>query len=200
MSIVGGSVCHVDARGSDHMCGGGSRMSVGSTASETEVSWLNDAIRSSIKYSTCTKRRIVAILTTVSGKSFVGWNGPPKTFEGYCDPCPRINSMSGEDMHLCPAVHAEMSAVLTASHSQDIRGSTLTLSCGLPCKDCMKELIFMGVARIRSPYPIEIFARRDGFKDDVGTYNFGLSFRMMLTAGIIYEHDPRIVKGVDLDE
>jgi deoxycytidylate deaminase len=77
-----------------------------------------------------------------------GANGPPFPLR-VCNPCPREDSHKGEDYHLCRSVHAERQAILLAARrGQCTEGSTLYLYMGVPCKDCMVELVQAGVSEI----------------------------------------------------
>jgi len=135
---------------------------------------------------TCSKRKVGAVLELKNGIFVQGWNGPPKGMEEYCTVCPRGEVRSGEAMDLCPAVHGEMRALLRAL-GNDTRGSTLYLTCGLPCKDCMTELAECGISKIVSPYPLTLYPA-------CGYHNFPLADKIRLASGIEYIYDEEIVK------
>lgn len=113
------------------------------------------------KKSPCLSRQIGAIL--VRDKSIVatGYNGPPRGCD-HCDrritvqgipqmKCPRKfwGYKSGEGLEHCPAVHAEMNAVIAAARiGASTLGSTLYMNCVIPCKQCMGILINAGVKEI----------------------------------------------------
>ena len=151
-------------------------------------------LRLGLEISTCVKRPISAVLW-ISGMPFVmGANGPPLCFKEYCIPCPRMDSPSGMDMEICPAVHGEMAAILNAARSGIItEGSVLFMSCGLPCKDCMKEIIAAGVKHIVSPYAFDWVEREDKFRN-ADVYNFKLSYEMMVRCGVEYHHVPGLME------
>lgn len=67
--------------------------------------------KESIKMSTCKKKQLGCVLLTNNRRVIHGSNGPPSLIN-ECDPCPRLNSHSGTDLHLCKAVHAERYAIL----------------------------------------------------------------------------------------
>jgi deoxycytidylate deaminase len=160
-----------------------------------DISTINAALEVAMKHATCTKKSIGAILSLDNAIISLGYNGPPDSFRKYCIPCPRLNSPSGTDMDLCPAVHAEMRVILNAH--RDVRGAIMYITCGLPCKDCMKEIIEAGIVKIVSPYPLnteDTEDRGDGYKSGE-SYNFNLSYEMMKSAGIEYVHDECLVKG-----
>ena len=65
--------------------------------------------------------------------------------------CPRkvLGYPSGKGLHLCAAAHSEINALLTAArHGIGTKDGTLYCYCGVPCKDCMKEIINAGIRRI----------------------------------------------------
>jgi len=160
-----------------------------------DVSTINAVLEVALNHANCTKKAIGACISVGNIIVGVGNNGPPDSFKEYCQPCPRLNSPSGTDMNLCPAVHAEMRAILNAH--KDVRGGILYITCGLPCKDCMKEIIVAGIVKIVSPYPLnteDTEDRGDGYKSGE-SYNFNLSYEMMIAAGIEYVHDERLIKG-----
>jgi dCMP deaminase len=121
--------------------------------------------------SKCLSRRIGAIL--VQDKSIVstGYNGPPSgiprcdnrweldkefatKYDGYRQDkvtkgiCPRriIGFNSGEGLGICPASHAEVNTIINAAKNGICtKGSTLYMSCGIPCSNCLKEIINAGI-------------------------------------------------------
>ena len=99
-------------------------------------------------YSTCLKRKLGCVLVTSSGLSIDGTNGPPHGLR-KCKTCPRIHSKSGTDIHLCRAVHAERATLLKAA-MYGIATNNAKLYCyfGVPCKDCLLEIIAAGVSEI----------------------------------------------------
>jgi len=100
--------------------------------------------------SRCKKRQLGCILVDIDGGIIEGTNGAPVPLKA-CDPCPRmvINSISGADLDLCRAVHAERQALLIAArYGIKTCGSKLYSYMGVPCKDCMIELIEAGVSEI----------------------------------------------------
>lgn len=104
--------------------------------------------KKSADYSTCKKRHVGCIILLSDGRIVTGYNGPPYSLS-TCNPCPRLNSKSGTDLHLCRAVHAERRAMINAARwDRSIIDSTLYLYTGVPCKDCLIELIEAGVKRI----------------------------------------------------
>jgi len=65
--------------------------------------------------------------------------------------CPRrvIGYSSGEGLHICPASHAEVNTIINAAKNGiTTKGATLFMSCGIPCCNCLKEIINSGVKEI----------------------------------------------------
>ena len=130
--------------------------------------------RQAARNSKCLSRRIGSVL--VRGKSIIstGYNGPP-TGVPRCDNrwtldkdfaakyveyrkdkevkgvCPRhiIGFASGEGLEICPAIHSEVNTILQAAKNGICtEDSTLYMSCGIPCSNCLKEIINAGVKEI----------------------------------------------------
>lgn len=102
--------------------------------------------------SRCKKRQLgcVLVLDNGDGSYIEGTNGAPLSLKS-CDPCPRIvrNSISGADLDLCKAVHAERQTLLKAAkYGHKTEGAKLYSYMGVPCKDCMLELIEAGISEI----------------------------------------------------
>jgi deoxycytidylate deaminase len=98
-------------------------------------------------------------------------------------------------MDICTAVHGEIAALLQAAiDGVSTMDGVLFISCALPCKDCMKEIIRAGIKYIVSPYKLDYVVRADRFAD-AKLYNFPLSRQMMEECGIEWIHEPRLVKG-----
>ncbi|MFA5238350.1 MAG: dCMP deaminase family protein [Phycisphaerae bacterium] len=65
--------------------------------------------------------------------------------------CPRklAGYGSGKGLEVCPAVHAERNAILTAAaNGVSTKGTTLYCFCPYPCADCCKEIINAGIKKI----------------------------------------------------
>ena len=65
--------------------------------------------------------------------------------------CPRqaLGYKSGQGLHLCQAGHSERNALIQAGRNGiSTRDTILYCYCGLPCKDCMIEIINSGVKTI----------------------------------------------------
>ena len=122
-----------------------------------------EACVEAMKYSRCLSRQIGAIIVVNGLIRSMGYNGPPATItacnKGWykemmgreVDMCPRIHMgyESGEGLHKCIAVHAERSALIHAARNGvNINGGTMFMTCGIPCKDCMVEIIEAGIDEI----------------------------------------------------
>lgn len=127
-------------------------------------------------WSSCLSQPIGAIL--VRGKTIIatGYNGPPRGIPhcgaarrksdiimfhrlgeqiepvyGDDSMCPRqrLGFSSGDGLELCPAVHAEANCISNAARTGVVTdGSTLYVSCGIPCKDCLGKLINAGITEV----------------------------------------------------
>lgn len=124
--------------------------------------------------SKCLSRRIGAVLVWDKGIISTGYNGPPrgvpkcdlrwkldKDFAAkYADKaegketagiCPRyvIGFESGKGLEICPAGHAERNALINAARKGiKTKGTTLYMTCGVPCTPCLVEIINAGVKEI----------------------------------------------------
>lgn len=99
--------------------------------------------------STCSKKQLGCALVFTRGRKghVTGFNGPPHPLE-RCAPCPRLLS-HGTDLEKCRAVHAERQVLLLAAKfGFCAKDAVLYSYMGVPCKDCMLELIQAGVAEI----------------------------------------------------
>lgn len=65
--------------------------------------------------------------------------------------CPRqiLGFKSGEGLDSCVAGHAERNSLINAARNGiSTKGATLYMSCGIPCGDCLIEIINAGVLEI----------------------------------------------------
>lgn len=125
--------------------------------------------------SKCLSRRIGAVLVWDKGIISTGYNGPPRgiprcdkrwiidkefalkylpmvddpnDLEGKCPRYP-IGFKSGQGLEICPAGHAERNALINAARKGiQTKGTTLYMSCGIPCSPCLVEIINAGVKEI----------------------------------------------------
>lgn len=128
--------------------------------------------RQAARNSKCFSRRIGAVV--VKDKSIVstGYNSPPRGVP-TCDQrwnidksledkperelkylihkCPRqvLGYKSGEGMELCPASHAEESAIVNCARMGICtKGASLYLTCGIPCSKCAVKIINSGIEEV----------------------------------------------------
>lgn len=113
----------------------------------------------------CYSRQVAAIIVGQDGVDIrTGYNGPPIGFP-HCEhrhpkkkkECPRRylakkegrEFRSGENLHLCPAAHAERNAIYFASRTGVcIRASAMYIDANLPCKDCAIAIAQSGISEI----------------------------------------------------
>ena len=129
------------------------------------------------KNSKCLSRRIGAILVNDHSIISTGYNGPPRGVphcneryiidpvirsliqskgknpddKKYHNICPRnvAEFKSGEGLEFCIAGHSERNALNNAARNGiKTKGSLLYMSCGVPCSNCLIEIINAGVDEI----------------------------------------------------
>ncbi|MFQ6061231.1 MAG: cytidine/deoxycytidylate deaminase family protein [Thermoplasmata archaeon] len=109
--------------------------------------YMNIAIDVS-KRSTCTRRKIGAVVVNGDEIKSTGYNGNPRGLP-HCDEigCVRDleNIPSGERMEVCTGVHAEQNALLQAG--MEARGAVLYTTI-VPCNTCAKMIINAGIKRV----------------------------------------------------
>lgn len=67
----------------------------------------------------------------------------------YTCPRQRLGYPSGQGLHLCPAVHAEANCIANAARTGICTlGTTMYVTCGIPCKDCLSLIINAGVIEV----------------------------------------------------
>jgi len=100
----------------------------------------------------CHSRKIGAILVRDKTVVSTGYNGPPRGYPQCEGPkCPRqkLGYKTGEGLHMCPASHAEVNAIVNAARlGIEVKGTTMYMTCGLPCKDCLKYIINAGIREL----------------------------------------------------
>lgn len=121
--------------------------------------------------SKCLSRRIGAILVRDKRIIASGYNGPAAGIP-RCDArwhiddrfkeeydclaekegiCPRrvLGFKSGEGLKVCVAVHAEENTILMcAKEGISAENTTMYMTCGVPCKECLNKIIQVGVKEI----------------------------------------------------
>ncbi len=109
--------------------------------------------------STCTRRKVGAVLVKRKRILCSGYNGAPSKvphcFETGCLR-EQLNVPSGEKHELCRGVHAEQNAIVQAAyHGIKVKDSTLYCT-NQPCSICAKIIINAG---------IKIIYYKDGYDD-----------------------------------
>jgi dCMP deaminase len=103
------------------------------------------------KRSTCTRRRVGAVLVKDKRILATGYNGAPSSLQHCLDiGCLReqLNVPSGERHELCRGLHAEQNVIIQAAlHGVITKGSTLYCT-NHPCVICAKMIINAGIVRI----------------------------------------------------
>lgn len=98
------------------------------------------------KRSTCLRRSVGCVL--VDSKNHIvatGYNGVPKGFEHCLDsPCEGGFAVSGTDLDLCNAIHAEVNAFLQLRSDDKLTAYVTTT----PCFSCAKMIANTNVERI----------------------------------------------------
>jgi dCMP deaminase len=101
--------------------------------------------------STCTRRKVGAILVRDRRVITTGYNGVPSKISHCADVgCLRdkLKVPSGERHELCRGLHAEQNAIIqAATHGVSILGCTLYCT-NMPCSICSKMLINAGIVKI----------------------------------------------------
>lgn len=135
------------------------------------------------KQSKCLSRQIGAILVRDDSIIAQGYNGPARGIP-HCntrhiiDPhlyntnmvfsgvgCPRrdLGFNSGEGLHLCIAAHAERNCIANAARNGVCTlNTTMYLTCEVPCKDCLSEIINAGITEL-------VVTSKDGY-DSMGEF------------------------------
>ena len=111
--------------------------------------------------STCTRRKVGAVIVKDKRILATGYNGPPKGL-AHCDVtgCIReeLNVPSGERHELCRGLHAEQNAIIQAAvHGVSIKDATIYVT-NHPCVVCAKMLINAEIKEI-------VYA--EGYPDDL---------------------------------
>jgi dCMP deaminase len=111
--------------------------------------------------STCTRRKVGAVIVKDKRLLSSGYNGPP-TGLAHCDltGCIReeLNVDSGERHELCRGLHAEQNAIIQAAvYGVSVKDSIIYVT-NYPCVVCSKMIINAGIKEI-------VFAK--GYPDDL---------------------------------
>ena len=110
-----------------------------------------ESLREVAQRSTCLRRQVGAVLVMEKHILTTGYNGAPSGLQHCLDiGCLReqLKVPPGERHELCRGLHAEMNALLQASHyGIKIAGATLYTTT-YPCSLCAKMLVNAGIKRI----------------------------------------------------
>lgn len=104
--------------------------------------------------STCLDKQYGAIIVKDDEIIATGYNGSPRGETNCCDigKCARENYPRGEGYLVCPAVHAEQNAIISASRERMI-GATMYLACiknpkPAPCEICRRMIKNSGITKV----------------------------------------------------
>jgi dCMP deaminase len=119
--------------------------------------------------SSCLSRQVGALLVRDRSIISTGYNGPPRGIP-HCsirmvdqselsdmivvptsDVCPRrlMGYNSGEGLEYCVASHAEVNCINNAARNGVCTlGTTMYMTCGIPCKSCLGEIINAGISSL----------------------------------------------------
>ena len=120
---------------------------------ERDIKFLRLA-REVSSWAKCSSRKIGAVLVRDNHIISTGYNGAPVGSSMCQDPnelCLRKAKgyKSGEGLVECPAVHAEVNAIIQAAYEgHPTKGCTIYCYCCHPCKDCTAAIINAGISRI----------------------------------------------------
>ena len=100
--------------------------------------------------STCIRRQVGAVL--VNDKRQIvstGYNGVPRGIK-HCTKanCTKLYEESGERNELCPAVHAELNAILQAATASFSPEGTTLYTTTRPCSSCTMAILNVGIKRV----------------------------------------------------
>ena len=100
--------------------------------------------------STCIRRQVGAVLVNDKHQIIsTGYNGVPRGVV-HCtrETCTKLYENSGEKNELCPAVHAELNAILQAATAGISSEGTTLYSTTRPCGNCTMAIINAGIKRV----------------------------------------------------
>lgn len=119
--------------------------------------------------SPCLKKHYGAVIVKDDTIIATGYNGPPRK-ESHCIQCTKKQGNKDFDEYCsCPAVHAEMNAIIAVSREQ-MTGATLYLAgydlktnsfiAAYPCEICLRLIKNAGIAQVKNCAGI-IYKRSD---------------------------------------
>lgn len=109
--------------------------------------------------SPCLKKHYGAIIVKDDTIVATGYNGPPRG-EAHCEHCTKKQGKKDFDEYCsCPAVHAEMNAIIAVNREQ-MNGATLYLAgydlktnsfiAAYPCEICLRLIKNAGIAAVKN--------------------------------------------------
>lgn len=113
--------------------------------------WMRTAISVSQR-SLCERANVGAVVVTKNNRVMAAsFNGAPDIVDVGGKPCSHwcermITGEKGSDYSNCPAIHAELNALIRADYTQ-IQGGTLYVT-GAVCANCAKVVMGSGIARV----------------------------------------------------
>lgn len=114
--------------------------------------YMNIAVQVSLR-STCTRRRVGAVIVKDNRILSTGYNGSPSKIPNctdFTDRCYRSlnNIPSGEKLDLCYAIHAEQNAIMNALRTgESLEGASIYITT-FPCSTCAKLILQSGIRNI----------------------------------------------------
>lgn len=102
--------------------------------------------------STCLKRQIGSVIVSYDNIILAtGYNGPARGAP-HCESCNREGVPTGEKYDNCPAIHAELNAIIhAAKHGVKIHGAKLVVT-SCPCYSCAKAIVNAGITDVIIPF------------------------------------------------
>lgn len=141
--------------------------------------YYHDIARKVAERSTCLSHKIGAILVLDKIIVCEGYNGPARGIpacgpdrlehdyelahrmndafipiygDAYTCPRKRLGYASGDGLYMCSSVHAEANVIANAARiGIKTLGTTMYLTCNIPCKDCLSLMINAGVIEVVVP-------------------------------------------------
>lgn len=125
-------------------------MLVGSERKDWDLYFL-DLAREVGRQSTCPLKHVGAILVKDRRILATGFNGPPKGIRHECmekGECIYRKNLNTRDYSMCPALHAEMNAVIQCAYFGVETKDSVCYCEYFPCKMCTGVLINAGIKKI----------------------------------------------------
>lgn len=157
-----------------------------------------DIARAVAAASTCSRRKVGAVLVKDNHILSAGYNGAPSSLP-HCidDPGECIRTImqvpSGKGYDLCVAAHAELNAIVFAArHGISMNGSTLYTTFGPPCGWCAKYIINSGVIRVVYRDTVESLQLVGNLFRHVGIELIQLPKAILCVVGVGNPNEPKI--------